>query len=98
MAWQDSDADNYSLTLAVDDLILQIDGGAGATLLTGVTGLTVKAFDKDNTELVLPLAGAACDPVRRISVEITQERNGVSQSLRGKVFIRSTMAGAIGGS
>jgi prepilin-type N-terminal cleavage/methylation domain-containing protein len=97
LAWQDSDSDNYSFTLSAGEIFLQIDGVAGAVLLTDVSGVTVKAFDEDNTELVLPLAGAACDDVRRISVEISLLRNGVTQSLRSKVFIRSTMSGAEGG-
>jgi prepilin-type N-terminal cleavage/methylation domain-containing protein len=93
VAWLDSDSDAYAFTMGVDVIYLQIDGAPGAVLLTDVTGVTVKAFDERNIELVLPLAGAACDPVRRISVEITLERNGVSHSLRSKVFIRSTMDG-----
>ena len=98
LAWQDSDADNYSFTLSGGAVFLQIDGVAGATLLTDVSAVTVKAFNEDNAELVLPLAGAACDPVRRISIDITLTRNGVSESQRAKVFIRSTMSGAEGGS
>ncbi|MHC4768544.1 MAG: pilus assembly FimT family protein [Planctomycetota bacterium] len=97
LAWQDSDSDNYSFSLSGGDIYLQIDGVAGAVLLADVSGVTVKAYDEDNTELVLPLAGAACDAVRRVSVEISLQRNGVSQSLRSKVFIRSTMSGAEGG-
>jgi prepilin-type N-terminal cleavage/methylation domain-containing protein len=97
VAWQDSDADNYSFTLSGGVIYLQIDGVGGAVLLADVSGVTVKAYNEDNTELGLPLAGAACDPVRRISVEISLQRNGVSESLRSKVFIRSTMSGAEGG-
>ncbi len=97
VTWQDSDADNYSFTKSASVIDLQVDGGAGAVLLSDVSGLTVKAFDEDNTELGLPLAGAACDAVRRISVEITLQRDGVSPTLRSKVFIRSTMSGAEGG-
>jgi prepilin-type N-terminal cleavage/methylation domain-containing protein len=95
--WQDSDADSYSFAKSASVIDLQVDGGASAVLLSDVSGLTVRAFDEDNTELGLPLAGAACDAVRRISVEISLLRNGVSESLRSKVFIRSTMSGAEGG-
>ena len=96
VAWQDSDADNYSFVFFGGVINLQIDGVTGL-LLSDVSATTVKAYDEDNTELVLPLAGAACDAVRRVSVEISLQRNGVSQSLRSKVFIRSTMSGAEGG-
>jgi prepilin-type N-terminal cleavage/methylation domain-containing protein len=97
VAWQDSDSDNYSFTLSAGEIFLQIDGVAGAVLLTDVSAVDVKAYDEDNTELPGPLAGAACDDIRRISIEITLLRNGVSESLRSKVFIRSTMSGAEGG-
>jgi hypothetical protein len=97
VAWQDSDSDNYSFTLSGGVIYLQIDGVAGAVLLTDVSAVDVKAYDQDNTELPGPLAGAACDDIRRVSIEITLLRNGVSQSLRSKVFIRSTMSGAEGG-
>jgi prepilin-type N-terminal cleavage/methylation domain-containing protein len=97
LAWQDSDSDNYSFTLSVGVLYLQIDGVGGSALLTDVSAVTVKAFDEDDTEIGLPLAAAACDPVRRISVDITLTRAGVSESQRAKVFIRSTMSGAEGG-
>jgi hypothetical protein len=97
VAWQDSEGDNYSVVFFGGVINLQWDGGGGAQLLSDVGTMDVKAFDEDNTELGLPLAGAACDDIRRISVDITLSRNGVSQSQRSKAFIRSTMAGAEGG-
>ena len=60
-------------------------------MLTDLSAITVKAFDEDNTELALPLVGVDCDAVRRISVEITIQRAGVSETLRTKTFLRSTM-------
>ncbi|MHC4216883.1 MAG: prepilin-type N-terminal cleavage/methylation domain-containing protein [Planctomycetota bacterium] len=97
VAWQDSAADNYAVTFFAGDVNLQVASVTGK-LHTDVSAMTVKAFDQNDVELVGPLAGAACDDIRRISVEITLQRNGVSESLRGKVFIRSTMSGAEGGS
>jgi hypothetical protein len=99
VAWKDSDSDNYSVVLVPGDkLNIQIDGGGGSVLLADVTGVNVRAFDEDNDELVLPLAGAACDDIRRISVDLTCQRSGVTETLRARVFIRSTMSGAQGGS
>ena len=62
-------------------------------LLTGVTVIEIKAWDESNTALVLPLNGAACDPVRRLSVTIEAARGGVTDRLTTKVFLRSMMEG-----
>jgi len=39
-----------------------------------------------------------CTTIRRISVDVTAARGGITESLRFKVFIRSTMSGAPVGS
>ncbi len=96
LQWEDSAGDAYHLVKVGSELQLAVAGGGLATLLTDVTALTIAIFDEDNTNLVL-CAGAACDPVRRISIDVTTQRSGVTQSLRFKAFIRSTMSGAQGG-
>jgi prepilin-type N-terminal cleavage/methylation domain-containing protein len=91
LTWQDVDADVYALTVGGTVAYVQIDGGGNSVLLNDVSAITVKAFDEDDTELVLPLVGDECDDIRRISVEMTIQRAGVSESLRTKTFLRSTM-------
>lgn len=91
MNWQDSDSDLYQLLLAGSVLKLTIDGGASADLLSDVTAFSVKTFDQDNTQLGDSLSGGACDGIRRIEIEMTLERGGVSDTLRCRTFIRSTM-------
>ena len=63
-----------------------------------VTAFTVQSYDQDNGVLANPLTGAACDDIRRVVLEVTVQRNGVTESLRTKIFIRSMMSGAEGGS
>ena len=70
-----------------------MDGGAAVVLLSDVTALSVQTYDEDNTALAATLTGAQCDPIRRVYVEVTMQRSGVSQSLSSKVFLRSTMRG-----
>ena len=67
-------------------------------LLSGVTACTVSTYDEDNTLLAATLGGAGCDDIRRVQLDITVARNGITERLRSKVFIRSTMIGAQGGS
>ncbi|MDY7107212.1 MAG: prepilin-type N-terminal cleavage/methylation domain-containing protein [Planctomycetota bacterium] len=91
----DWDGDNR-LALSGSDLLLTIEGGGAAVLLADVTALSLQAYDEDNDAMSQPLSGAACDDVRRVSVTITVQRYGVSEILRSRVFLRSTMQGAGG--
>ena len=95
--WEDSGGSIYRLVKAGTDLQLQIGGGTIATLLTDVSALTISIFDEDNVDLGVTCSAATCDPVRRVGVDVTTSRNGATESLRFKVFIRSTMSGAQGG-
>jgi prepilin-type N-terminal cleavage/methylation domain-containing protein len=85
--------DDYTIELDGTDLELTENGGAAAVLLEDVSDFTLAAYDEDNDALALPLAGAACDDIRRITVSITLEGNGISETLSTKVFVRATMAG-----
>ncbi len=93
IAWEDTDGDDYELAENAGTLTLQVNGGATALLLSDVTACTITAFDEDNTQLGASLSGAGCDPIRRLLVSVTVQRNGVSETLRTRVFIRSTMEG-----
>ena len=75
-------------------LYLQIDGGPLTVLLHDVTGFTVTAYDQSNNVIAAPQFNAGCDPIRRLELEVTVTRYGVSETLRTKVFLRSTMDGA----
>ena len=86
--------DDYVIALSGSDLMLTIDGGAAAVLLSDVTSFTIQGYDEDNSELAATLNGDDCDDIRRASISVTIERSGVSETLRSKVFIRSTMHGA----
>lgn len=86
--------DDYSLTLVGDNLMLTIDGGAAAVLMADVTTFEVQTYDESNAALAATLNGAACDAIRRIRLTLTAQRYGVSDTLRTRVFVRSTLAGA----
>ena len=94
LQWEDSAANSFQLGKSGSELQLEVDGGGLSTLLTDVTSLNISIFDEDNTDLGPACAGAGCDPVRRVRFDVTTQRHGVSETLRFKVFIRSTMSGA----
>lgn len=82
------------LRLTGTKLRLAIAGPQLHELLDDVAALTIQTYDEDNVALGANLTGSACDPIRRIEIDLTLQRNGVSSSLRTKLFIRSTMSGA----
>ncbi len=63
-------------------------------LATDVTDFTLRAFDESNAELALPLSGAGCDAIRRLSISLTVQRQGSQDTVRTRVFLRCTMSGA----
>ena len=89
IAWSTS----YSLTLSGTQLRLVEAGGATSTLLDNVTAFSIQCYDEGNAALGASLSGAACYPIRRITVSFTVSRQGTTDTLRTKFFIRSTMQG-----
>ncbi|MBT8486811.1 MAG: hypothetical protein HKO59_07605 [Phycisphaerales bacterium] len=73
---------------------LNLDGGAANVLLRDVTAFTLETYDESNALLGTVLTGTGCDPIRRVLLEVTITRNGVSETLRSKVFVRSTLSGS----
>ena len=86
--------DDYVVAMSGSNLMLTIDGAAAAVLLSDITSFSIQTYDEDNIALAATLGGEDCDDIRRISISATIERSGVSEMLRSKVFIRSTMHGA----
>jgi len=86
---------NYSLTLSGSQLMFVENGSASSILLENVTAFSITTYNESNAALSSSLSGAGCDPIRRIAVQITVQRSGITESLSAKVFIRSTMKGAI---
>ncbi len=84
------DAATRSLSLVGDELVLTVDG-TPAVLLSDVRGFQVRAFDASNAPLATTLSGAATEPVRRLSLELTTARGRASASVRTKVFLRCMM-------
>lgn len=91
--WLDSNGDTWSLQLSGGDLMFEEKGAAAALLQKDVTAFTMRPCDESNVQIALPLPAndPDIDDIRRIEVELTLQREGVSITLRSKAFIRSTM-------
>ena len=89
IAWEP----NSSLSLSGARLMLVDNGATAAVLLDDVSALSITTYDQSNTALAASLTADQCDPIRRIVIDVTLQRHGVSDTLRSKVFIRSTMSG-----
>lgn len=82
------------ITLGGGRLLLDPGPGGADAVLSGVTALSIRAFDQAGVPMAASLWGAACHPVRRLEVSLTVQRQGVTHSLRTRIFIRGTMSGA----
>ncbi len=84
---------NGELSLTGNKLQLTTSGPPLGDILDDVSAFSVQTYDEDNAALGATLTGAACDPIRRIELDLTLQRSGVTTSLRTKLFVRSTMSG-----
>lgn len=99
LQWQDSGGLNYQVAYDGSDKVeIEIAsatlGTNLATLLTDVSSFSVQCYDKNNGALPASISGDACDDIRRVAIAVGLTRDDVVESLRAKVFIRSTMDGA----
>ncbi len=91
--WNETSGASH-LTLAGGNLLLSEDGGTAFVLQGDVTEFGVQVFDESNLSIGPALSGSACDPIRRVQMTLGLTRDGITETLRAKVFIRSTMEGA----
>jgi prepilin-type N-terminal cleavage/methylation domain-containing protein len=82
-----------TLGLSGGDLRFAAPGEPETTIMSGITGLTVRCFDESNAELAGSLSGSAVLAVRRIEVTVSASRQGMSETLRLRVFLRCMMGG-----
>jgi prepilin-type N-terminal cleavage/methylation domain-containing protein len=85
---------NNTLSLSGTQLLLTENGGAARAILNDVSSFTITAYNESNTALTPPLSGNATQAVRRLQLDVTLTRHGISETLRMKVYIRCTMSGA----
>lgn len=85
---------NWTLTLSGTQLMLTESGGTARSVLDNVTAFTVTCYDESNAALAASLSGSATQAIRRIKIEVTVSKQGATETLRTRVFIRSLMAGA----
>lgn len=82
-----------TISLSGTSLMLTLPGSSAKVLQPNVGSLTLTYYNESNSALTPPLSGAACYAIRRIGVDLTLTRDGTSERVRTKVYIRSTMQG-----
>lgn len=85
---------NWTLTLSGSQLLLTEAGGTARPVLENVTAFSITCYDESNTALAANLSGSATQAIRRIKMQVTVSKQGSSETLRTRVFIRSLMSGA----
>ena len=85
---------NNTLSRSGSQLMLSEGGATPRVLLDDVIAFGIQTYDQSNAALPLTLNDGQADAVRRIRVSITIQRNGVSETLSAKMFVRCTMEGA----
>ncbi len=78
------------LSLTGTDLVLTVSS-VDSVLLSDVISFSVQAYNAANTAMAPTLNGSACDPIRRVSLQIDVARGEASSSVRTKVFLRCMM-------
>lgn len=82
-----------SISLSDTSLMLTVPGSTARVLQPNVGSLTITYYNESNSALTPPLTGSACHAIRRIGIDLTLTRDGTSERVRTKVYIRSTMQG-----
>jgi len=85
---------NWSLSLSGSQLMFTENGGTARPILENVTSFSIACFDESNTAMAASLSGAATQGIRRIQIQVTVSRQGISETLRARSYIRSLMTGA----
>lgn len=85
---------NWSLSLSGTQLMLTENGGTARPILDNITSFSISCFDESNAAMAASLSGAATQGIRRIQIEVTVSREGISETLRARAYIRSLMTGA----
>lgn len=83
-----------TISLSGTNLLLSGALASNAVLAPDVSSFALLGFDKTNTALPTSPSAPQIATLRRIQITITATRNGVSETLRTKVFIRELASGS----
>lgn len=83
-----------SVALSGSQVTLTTESVAATALAVNITAFSVQCFDESNAALASTLNGSALNAVRRVRITLTGSSNGITETVRSKVFLRSMMTGA----
>ncbi len=91
LAW----GDDSRLRLDGSDLLLAADGAAERLLCNGVSEFSIAYFDESNRPLLVGASVAPADRprIRRLALRLALTRQGLTESLQTRVFLRCAMMG-----
>ena len=83
-------------TIDLSGTNLRVSGSAksNAVIASNVTTFTIQTYDKSNAALPASPSAAQIDTIRRIQITITATQNGVTETLRTKLFLRCMALGS----
>lgn len=92
--WVDAGGATSSLQRSGSRINFVDAGAASAMLLNDVSALSVQTYDESGNLLAASLSGTATEAIRRVTIQISVQRSGLTETLRTSVFLRCTMEGA----
>ncbi len=83
-------------TISLTGSTLLVSGSAksNSIIATNVSAFTIQTYDGSNTALAASPSAAQIATIRRIQITITATTNGVSDTLRTKVYVRCMSLGS----
>jgi prepilin-type N-terminal cleavage/methylation domain-containing protein len=83
-------------TISLSGSTLQISGSAKANsiIATNISTFTVQTYDSSNAALPASPSAAQIATIRRIQITITGANNGVTDTLRTKIYVRCMSLGS----
>jgi prepilin-type N-terminal cleavage/methylation domain-containing protein len=92
--WMAADGQSRQVSLVGSEVQYSVGGGTGFVLASSVTTFSIAAFDESNAALAGTLSGSAVNAVRRIRIDLSGTRQGVTETFRTRVFPRACQVGA----
>lgn len=89
--WTDASARACRIEYVGGQLLLATEGETPTSILDGATACVIRTFDESANLLPASLNGSAVFGVRRVEITLTASRDGMTETLRTRVFPRCMM-------
>ena len=83
-----------TIALSGTNLLISGSAKANAAIATNVSAFTIQTYDGANAALPASPSAAQIDTIRRIQITLTASSNGLTETLRTKVYVRCMALGS----